>query len=386
MKKALLVPFIVLVLAGNGFSGQQDVTVKGLRAKSYKSHTRVVIEMDGSVDFTQNRLPNPERLYFDLKKSNLSKKTTSSLEMDGGVVSKIRLAQFDKQTVRLVLEVKSSEKYYAFTLEDPFRMVIDVYAPQSGPLAPGEDRKTANADADKVTTIVIDPGHGGDDPGAIGPNGVQEKDIVLSVGKKLGSLLSEQPGIEVVYTRDRDVFIPLNERTEIANSRKADLFVSIHANASPRKNVRGIETYFLNWTDDKEAIRVAARENKVSFKKMEEMQGDLQMILDDLARKSKNEESMKLASNVQNAIVSALKEKYSRIEDLGVKYALFYVLVGAEMPAVLVEISFISNREEEKRLTQDQYKKRIAEAIAEGINAYMTQSTLFVKKTGRIQS
>ncbi|RJQ50154.1 MAG: N-acetylmuramoyl-L-alanine amidase [Nitrospiraceae bacterium] len=380
MKKAFLVPFLLLVFTGNSFSLQHN-TVKGLRAKSYKSHTRVVIEMNGSAEFTQNRLANPQRLYFDLQDSILSKKAIPSLGMQDGVLKKIRVAQFDRNTVRVVLDVENSDNYSAFMLENPYRLVIDVYASQHGSPAIKSDKETNIPDPEKAMRIVIDPGHGGDDPGAIGPNGVQEKDIVLSVGKKLGSILSEQPGVEVVYTRDIDIFIPLNERTEIANSKKADLFISIHANASPRKNTRGIETYFLNWTDDKEAIRVAARENKVSFKKMEKMQGSLQMILDDLARKNKNEESMKLASNVQNAIVSALREKYSRIEDLGVKYALFYVLVGAEMPSVLVEISFISNHEEEKRLLQDQYKNQIAEAIAEGIYSYMTQSTLLVKKS-----
>ncbi len=203
------------------------------------------------------------------------------------------------------------------------------------------------------------------------------------MGKKLGDILTAKYEAEVIFTRNKDIFIPLNERTETANSKKADLFISIHANASPEKDTRGIETYFLNWTDDKEAMKVAARENKISFKKMEKVQGDLQMILQDLKRKNKNEESMKLASSIQNAMVSTLKENYSKIQDLGVKYAWFYVLVGAEMPSILVEISFVSNNEEEKRLAEDEYKDKIAEAIASGINSYITQSTLIVKKMNK---
>jgi len=380
MKKAYLLPFVILAVATHSYAFKHTA-VDGIRAKSYKSYTRVVVDIDGAAEFTQNRLSNPDRFYFDLKNCVLSKQAVSSLSMESGVLKKIRLAQFDKNTVRIVLEVENSERFYAFMLENPYRLVVDVYASGSSVPPSGKEERMAELDDDRITRIVIDPGHGGEDPGAIGPGGLREKDIALSVGKKLGAILSEQPGMEVIYTRHKDVFIPLNERTEIANSKKADLFVSVHVNASPRKNTRGIETYFLNWTNDQEALKVAARENKISFKKMEQMQGDLQMILNDLARKSKNEESMKLASNVQNAMVSTLKGDYSRIEDLGVKYALFYVLVGAEMPSILVEISFISNHEEATRLASSRYKARIAEAIASGINSYITQSVYIAKKS-----
>jgi N-acetylmuramoyl-L-alanine amidase len=379
MKKAFIVPLLLFVLAGYSEASRLS-SVNGLRTKSYKSHTRVVVELDSSVDFSKNRLSNPDRLYFDLKKCVLQKKTVSSVIIDDGILKTVRMAQFDRDTVRVVLEVQKAENLYAFMLENPHRLVIDVYDQKHAEPAAKGAKKDIEAGFGEIRKIVIDPGHGGDDPGAIGPSGMQEKDIVLSVGKKLGGILEEKYDVEVIYTRDKDIFIPLNERTEIANSKKADLFISIHANASPRRDTRGIETYFLNWTDDKEAMKVAARENKITFRKMAKMRGDLQMILQDLARKNKNEESMKLASSIQNAMVSTLKENYSKIQDLGVKYALFYVLVGAEMPSILVEISFISNHEEEKRLAQETYKNKIAEAIAAGINSYITQSTLIVKK------
>jgi len=382
MKKALILPLLVIFVASYSEASRLS-SVNGFRTKSYKNYTRIVIDMDRSVEYTQSRLSNPDRLYFDLKKCMLPRKVVSSAKIDDGILKTVRMAQFDKHTVRVVLESPKAQNFYAFMLENPYRLVIDVYDGNNASPAYNKKREDTRPDIGAIKKIVIDPGHGGDDPGAIGPSGIKEKDIVLSVGEKLGDVLRSKYDAEVIYTRDKDIFIPLNERTELANSNKADLFISIHANASPRKDTRGIETYFLNWTDDREAMKVAARENKISFRKMKNTRGDLQFILHDLARKNKNEESMKLASSIQNAMVSTLKEDYSRIQDLGVKYALFYVLVGAEMPSILVEISFISNKEEEKRLAKDEYKTKIAEAIASGINSYITQSTLIVKKMNK---
>ena len=382
MKKALILPLLLLVFASYSEASRLS-SVNGFRTKSYKNHTRIVVELDRSVEFTNNRLSKPDRLYFDLKDCMLQKKTVRLMKIDDGILKTVRMAQFDKNTVRLVLESGKTKSFYAFILENPYRLVIDIYDQKNADPAHNQRNDDIIPDLGEIKKIVIDPGHGGDDPGAIGPNGIQEKDIVLSVSKKLGDILTAKYGAEVIFTRDKDIFIPLNERTETANSKKADLFISIHANASPKKETRGIETYFLNWTDDKEAMKVAARENKISFKKMEKVQGDLQMILQDLKRKNKNEESMKLASSIQNAMVSTLKENYSKIQDLGVKYAWFYVLIGAEMPSILVEISFVSNNEEEKRLAEDEYKDKIAEAIASGINSYITQSTLIVKKMNK---
>jgi N-acetylmuramoyl-L-alanine amidase len=383
MKKAFIVPLLLLVFSGY-IEASKLTTVNGIRVKSYKNHTRVVVETDSAVEFTKNRLSNPDRLYFDLKNCTLQRKASSPAAIDDGILKTVRIAQFNRDTVRVVLELKKAESLYAFMLEYPHRLVIDVYDQKNAGPETKEGDNDIEPGLEEIRKIVIDPGHGGDDPGAVGPSGIQEKDIVLSVGKKLGDILTAKYEAEVIYTRDKDIFIPLNERTEIANSKKADLFISVHANASPRRDARGIETYFLNWTDDKEAMKVAARENKISFRKMEKMHGDLQMILQDLARKNKNEESMKLASSIQSAMVSTLKDNYTGIEDLGVKYALFYVLVGAEMPSILVEISFISNIEEEKRLSEEAYKNKIAEAIATGINTYITKSTLIVRPVEKL--
>jgi len=374
------VPLLLILLISYS-EAKKSISIKKLRYSTYQTHTRVVLDLDGSADFTQNRLTNPDRLFFDLKNCILPSKD-KSLSVNNGTLNSIRMAQYDSKTVRVVFDINDFQKYSAFKLEDPNRLVIDIY---NGKQKEGFQKDTKargkvlkKKSLYKIKRVVIDPGHGGKDPGAIGPGGTREKDIVLHVGKNLGKLLKKNHGVEVIYTRDRDKFVPLNERTEIANSKQADLFISIHTNASKKRKVRGLETYFLSWSSDREAIRVAARENKVSIKKMQTMQGGLSMILQDLARNSKREESMRLAHSVQNAMVDSLKRDYSRIEDLGVKYALFYVLVGAEMPSILVEISFISNREEEKRLATNKYRDRIAKAIAKGIDSYISQSTLIV--------
>ncbi len=378
MRRAFIVPLLLVFFLNYG-EASKVTTVKGLRYSSYKSYTRVVIDIDGAVRFTQNRLSNPDRLYFDLKDCILSKKIMPSRSIYDGVLKTVRMAQFNKKTVRVVIELQKSDKFYAFMLEDPYRLVIDLYVKKGH--SPRQQKNTiVKKKYRAIKTVVIDPGHGGKDPGAVGPGGLKEKNVVLSIGKKVGKILKEKYGMKVIYTRNRDVFIPLNERTEIANSKKADLFISIHTNASRKRGTRGIETYFLNWTNNREANRVAARENRISFKKMQKVQNDLQVIFQSLERTNKRDESIRLAHSVQNAMVNTLKKDYRKIEDLRVKWAFFYVLLGAEMPSILVETSFISNREEEKRLSRNSYRNKIAEGIARGIKAYITESTLIVKK------
>lgn len=219
-----------------------------------------------------------------------------------------------------------------------------------------------------VRRIVIDPGHGGKDPGAMG-FGLKEKDIVLEVGKKLAEKLRENNQYETLLTRNKDVFLPLEERIAIANTKKADLFISLHINAHPQKKARGIETFYLNLATNAEAMRVAALENATSTHNI----SDLQTILSDLMQNSKIQESALLAEFVQTNIISGLKDDLQyAVKDLGVKQAPFYVLLGAEMPAVLVEISFITNPEEAKLLGQDTYLDAIADQIADGISQYAT--------------
>ena len=384
MRKVFILSLLLLFFVCSS-EASNNTTVQDVRYFSYKTHTRVIVEIDGRIDFTRNRLSNPDRIFFDLKDCALSGKISSSLEVMDSIINNVRLAQFDNDTVRVVIDLKNSKDFSAYLLENPYRLIIDVYVVDAKGVLPETqevDKVPENRFLNNIRTVVIDPGHGGKDPGAIGLKGLQEKEITLSVGKKLGTILKDNHGMEVIYTRTNDKFVPLNRRTQLANSKKADLFVSIHANASKRRGARGIETYFLNWTDEDQAMDVAARENGIPLWKMKEQQNGLQMILQDLARSNKKEESMKLAYNVQNAMINTLKKDYGEIEDLGVKFAFFYVLMGADMPSILVEISFISNQEEERRLADNRYRDSVAEAIAKGVNAYISESTLIVQPAG----
>ena len=356
----------VFVLTGSAVASK-EVSVNGIRHWSSESYTRVVIDLDGPVVYSQDRLSNPDRLYFDLVNSRLSNQIAPAVPIEDGILKDVRSGQFNDNTVRVVLDLQGIENFTTFMLEDPYRLVIDVFGSKNTDLVP---YKKLEKEIVEIKRVIIDPGHGGKDPGAVGPRGLKEKDVVLEVAKRLGKILKEKYNMEVIYTRKSDVFIPLEERTAIANSKKADLFLSIHANASRRRNARGIETYILNWTTDKEAMRVAARENKISMSKMQKSSGSIQTILQDLARDKKKDESMKLAHNVQGSMVNSLKKDYNKVIDLGVKQALFYVLVGAEMPSVLIEIAFISNYEEEKRLSGNSYRHKIAAAIAKGVDDY----------------
>jgi N-acetylmuramoyl-L-alanine amidase len=243
----------------------------------------------------------------------------------------------------------------------------DADAREARPTAAG-DRSLIRALGLKIGKIVIDPGHGGHDTGTIGPDGLLEKDLVVDVGRRLGKLLDTRMGAEVVYTRKDDTFIPLETRTAIANQEQADLFVSIHANSSRDPNARGVETYYLNFTSSTDALEVAARENAVSEKSIHEL-GDL---VKKIALKEKIEESHEFASNVQEALHSGLATKNSGIRNRGVKKAPFIVLIGANMPSILAEISFVSNPSDERKLQTPEYRQRIAESLYRGIAKYVS--------------
>jgi N-acetylmuramoyl-L-alanine amidase len=218
----------------------------------------------------------------------------------------------------------------------------------------------------KFRRVVIDPGHGGHDTGTIGADGTKEKDVALAIAKRLRTVLTEQ-GLEVVLTRETDKFVRLEERARLANVARGDLFISVHCNSLPQRYIRGIETYTLNLASDRYAIRLAARENATSEKGM----SDLQFLLADLATRANTEESVRLANQVQSGLVSSLRSKDGKIRDLGTKEALFYVLLGTKMPAILVETGFLSNTEEEKRLASPGYQDDVARAIASGVQGFL---------------
>jgi N-acetylmuramoyl-L-alanine amidase len=238
---------------------------------------------------------------------------------------------------------------------------------EAAPTASG-DRSLIRALGLKIGRIVIDPGHGGHDTGTIGPHGLEEKDLVLDVGRRLGKLLETRMGAEVVYTRKDDTFVPLETRTAIANQEQADLFVSIHANSSRDPDARGVETYYLNFTSSREALDVAARENAVS----EESIHELQDLVKKIALKEKIDESREFAGDVQRSLHSGLAAKSPGIRDRGVKKAPFIVLIGANMPSILAEISFVSNPGDERRLGTAEYRQRIAESLYRGIAKYVS--------------
>ncbi|MBI3593141.1 MAG: N-acetylmuramoyl-L-alanine amidase [Nitrospirae bacterium] len=379
--------FLLCLLSFPSISASEDIVeVKGLRHHETSEYVRVVVDLSGSVEFAKGKLSNPERLFFDLRNAKIPKDLQKNFAINDRRLKTIRLGQFNANTVRIVFDLEVADyDFKIFSLEDPARLIIDIFSksPADGkkPDTKGTDTKDPEAKKKDLNTeagllqrrIVIDPGHGGHDPGAVGPNGLYEKNVVLDIALKVRDIIrKEYPAYQVILTRESDVFIPLPERAKIANNNEADFFLSIHANASPNKQARGIETYFLNYTDDEEALRVAARENAISIKKMKQVQSELGIILASLDREKKRDDSLNLAGYIQNALVSTIKPYYPKANNLGVKQALFYVLVDAKMASALAEVSFISNPEEEKLLSDEAYKQKIAYSLVSGINAYFT--------------
>ncbi len=363
-------------------------TVTGLRYWSNPSYTRIVIDADSEAGYTHRLLKKdaslnkPQRLFVDLKKARLDRGTKRNIPINDNLLSDARAGQYNKDTVRVVVDIKSFKTYKIFPLKNPFRIVIDVR---------GQDQKAkiVSRPADKikiggkvppgaiarqfslgVSRIVIDPGHGGKDYGARGYyKGVHEKNIVLQISKKLATKIRKQIGCEVLMTRTTDKYLTLEERTAFANTKNADLFISIHTNAIKDKRAYGIETYFLNLATDDDAIRVAAFENATSTKNI----SDLQTILTDLMQNAKINESSRLAGNVQGFLTKNLKNHYKQVRNKGVKQAPFYVLLGAQMPSVLIETSFISNPRECKRLMNSRYQDRLCDGIIKGIRGYIKE-------------
>jgi N-acetylmuramoyl-L-alanine amidase len=218
----------------------------------------------------------------------------------------------------------------------------------------------------KIGRIVIDPGHGGHDSGTLGADGVEEKDVVLDVALRLGKLLSERLGAQIIYTRSDDTFIPLETRTAIANKAQADLFLSIHANSSPDASARGVETYYLNFTSSPDALETAARENAVSDQSIHQLSD----LVKKIALKDKIEESREFAGDVQQGLYGGLQKGNAGLKDRGVKKAPFVVLIGANMPSILAEISFVTNKKDARQLQEPEYRERVAESLYKGVAKY----------------
>ena len=371
----------------------QPATLQVLRHYTGADYTRIVIDFDKEVSFKRNRLSNPDRLYFDFDNTIAMKSMLEqNFDVDDGFLKQIRVGQNTFRKARVVLDLKSIENYEVFALYHPYRIVIDIQGTKTASAAPPPAAVVVSQPTNavipesivkppqtngngkyslarqlglKVRRIIVDAGHGGHDPGAMA-GGMREKDITLDVARRLKVMLETKHDFEVLMTRETDRYVALEERTAFANSHAADLFVSVHVNSSRNRRARGIETYYLNFATTPEAMEVAARENAISEKNM----GELQRLTTAIAMNSKIDESRDFAGLVQTHLVSHLKKSYS-IPSLGVKQAPFYVLIGAHMPSILAEISFLSNQQESQLLKDDSYRHSIAEGLATGVHQYI---------------
>lgn len=370
------------------------IALKGIRFTSSNDYTRVVIDLSGEAKHQYKFLnadPSrnlPFRLYIDLEGTVPSQAVKDELKIYDGILRMIRVGKPVPTTSRVVLDFESVQKYTVFALENPYRVVVDVSASRDGKMShppvdlskkvlvrkPKKPSRTIPPSGKvpdlieqlglTVKTVMIDAGHGGKDPGA-SRNRIREKDYALKTAKMLGKKLKAK-GFNVLYTRSTDVFIPLEERTAKANVQKVDLFVSLHINANKKKSVNGIETYYLNLARSKSARRVAARENAITEKRI----SDLQFILTDLMLNSKMQESKALAELVQKSMVKTVRARGWKSKSNGVRSAPFYVLMGAKMPSILVELGYCSNYTEAKRLRNNSYLNLLADGIANALNTY----------------
>ncbi|MCC7125439.1 MAG: N-acetylmuramoyl-L-alanine amidase [Acidobacteria bacterium] len=424
-------------------------TLSDIQRSVLPDSVRVTLALDREVAYHEERIVNPDRVFFDLRGAQLATPLVDTvLSYDDDVVPQIRTGRHPNGTVRVVLDLKGVARYSVFSLYNPYRLVIDFERskaikvaqptvtpparvtterledapsvvitddatpdgrasasappatataarsnpapaspaaatgaanpapatplPTDGPAAPmaplanGAGRFSLSRQLGlSVSRIVIDPGHGGRDPGSNG-HGVREADLTLDVALRLEKLLSAEPGVEVILTRRTNVYVPLEERTAIANREGADLFLSIHANAARNTAARGVETYYLSFASSPEAEAVAARENSASERAMH----NLPDIIKAIALNNKLDESRDLAGTVQEHMITRLRKSNKDVRNLGVKKAPFVVLIGAAMPSVLAEISFLTNKQEAQLLKTAAYKQRIAEALFDGVSSY----------------
>jgi N-acetylmuramoyl-L-alanine amidase len=363
-----------------------------IRHWSNEEYTRVVLDLQEKVQYNDFLLKGnpgrdkPFRLVVDLTGTWIPNNMDTPLRVEDGLLQRVRAGQHRKSISRIVLELEQLDDYRVFSLRNPYRVVVDVYGPHDG--GGKQDRAAKlplNLEQDKIRgnlveqlglgieTIMLDPGHGGEKPGTV-VNGILEKDVNLRLAKILGKTLREK-GFEVIYTRKKDRHIPLEERTALANSKKADLFISIHCNAHENTSVRGLEIYNLNLATSEDAAEVAARENSVSQNKI----SDLEVILTDLMLKSKIRESTNLADDVLQEAVQ-YGERFYDLKGSETRQAPFYVLMGAKMPAILVEAGYLTNPTERERLQDYAYLKRLAWGITQGVVAYKEEISRQARK------
>ncbi|MFW6123944.1 MAG: N-acetylmuramoyl-L-alanine amidase [Acidobacteriota bacterium] len=376
MKRMVLIPIISILFAVTGLFAQSPedhrIEIYNLRYHTHPSFTRIVIDVGELREYFFDELKSPDRIYVDVYQARLNPILhTKTVNLDNDYIHEIRIAQKNQTTVRAAVDLDLSkiDHYRVWHLPDPFRIIVDIYPMKnSSPPKPTESGYSMVRQLGLgIKRIVIDPGHGGKDPGCIGSQNTQEKNIVLDIASRLKNLLSTKQGLEVIMTRETDIFVPVENRPVIANQKKADLFISIHANANPRKNYHGTATFFLNFSTDPSVNAIAARENATSTKSI----ADMKEIITKIAQNSKIKESKELAENIQQCMISNLGKSYKYTRDLGVKGGPFWVLIGGDMPSVLVETLHLSNSREEDLLRTEVYRQKIAEGIYQGILKYI---------------
>ena len=381
--------------------------VSDIRAWTNEIYTRVAIDTGDEVSWQANTLradPQrslPPRIFIDIRGAGIRDEILRKpVEVRNGLLRQVRAGRFDRDTVRVVIDLERESTYRVFALPGPFRIIVDIdgegeipvlptspeAAAPPGPVAaepspedpappsvtPPVSPPTPSAGSAVPTRkhrvrVMIDPGHGGKDPGAIGPTGLKEKDVVLAIGRRIREKLSRSGEFDVRMTRDEDVFIPLEERTAMANKGRADIFVSLHINASPNRRAEGFSTYVLSrGASNREDLELAARENGVPIRNLQ----GVKFIIDDMFTGARKNESLRLAKTVNDAVVRHVSTRFPGAQSLGLKQAPFYVLVGARMTAVLVEASFISNVREESRLRDPSCLDGIADGVVEAVRYY----------------
>ena len=383
--------------------------VSDIRAWTNEIYTRVAIDTGDEVTWQANTLRAnpllglPPRIFIDIRGAGIRDEILRKpVEIRNGLLRQVRAGRFDRDTVRVVIDLERESTYRVFALPGPFRIIVDIdgageipvlpaspdAAAPPGPVAavPSSEDPASHPPATTASVsptppsagpavpprkhrvrVMIDPGHGGKDPGAIGPTGLREKDVVLAIGRRIREKLSRSGEFDVRMTRDDDVFIPLEERTAMANKGGVDIFVSLHINSSRNRRAEGFSTYVLSrGASNREDLELAARENGVPLHKFQ----GVKFIIDDMFTGARKNESLRLAKTVNDAVVRHVSTRYPGAQSIGLKQAPFYVLVGARMTAVLVEASFISNAREEARLRDPSCLDGIADGVAEAVRYY----------------
>ncbi len=356
--------------------------VLDVRHWSYADYTRVVVELSEACEPAGKRLPpdldagKPARLYFDLPGIWVGRSYEEPIPVADGLLRGVRLGQNTLHNTRVVLDLDRYQRHRVLLLESPHRVVIDVFGQRRG--APTRAARSLPMDLRAVQTVVVDAGHGGRDPGAIGVGGLREKDVTLALAHRVRAAL-ERRGFRVVLTRDSDQTLSLLERTALAEGAGGDVFVSLHANAARRRSAEGLEIYTLDENAERQTLRLAARENGIALRQVD----PLQRLLTRLRLSEASARSSELAQLVHREIVSDMGARWPSVKGPGLKHGPFYVLYLSEMPSILVEADFLTHRGGAKRLRDPAYLDALAQQVADGVERFRDQGSAVMAGSAR---